>query len=237
MGMQRKWLSSRNIHLKDSRKSHVKSRKTDSFMTKLTSKQEKILGFIEQFWRSYSLSPTYQEIQAHFGFESPNAVQKHVQALLKKGYLRGVKDSHGRNRSLISVRSMNKDVPLVGRIAAGVPIEAVENINAKMDLSALGVDNSAENFFALTVKGSSMINAHIMDGDMVVIKKQPEVNANEIAAVLWNGEATLKYVRKTSRAAVMLVPANDAMEPILIDPRETESFEVLGKVVKVIRSV
>ena len=72
-------------------------------MTKLTSKQEKILGFIEQFWRSYSLSPTYQEIQAHFGFESPNAVQKHVQALLKKGYLRGVKDSHGRNRSLISV--------------------------------------------------------------------------------------------------------------------------------------
>jgi repressor LexA len=206
-------------------------------MTDLTAKQEKILRFIEQFWHSYALSPTYQEIQAHFGFESPNAVQKHVQALLKKGHLRGVKDSHGRNRSLISVRSMNREVPLVGRIAAGRPIEAVENIDAKMDLSVLGVDNGKEDYFALTVKGNSMINAHIMDNDMVVIKKQPAVDAHEIAAVLWNGEATLKYVRKTSRAAIMLVPANDAMEPMLVDPRDTESFAVLGKVVKVIRSV
>jgi repressor LexA len=205
-------------------------------MKKLTNKQEKILRFIEEFWASYSLSPTYQEIQAHFGFESPNAAQKHIGALLKKGYLRGVKDSRGRNRSLVSVRAMHKEVPLVGRIAAGVPIEALENIQEQFDLSALGIDNNGSAYFALTVKGSSMINAHIMDGDMVIIKKQKAVTDNDIAAVLWNNEATLKYVRKTAEA-LTLVPANDAMAPIVVDPKKTESFEVLGKVVKVIRSV
>jgi repressor LexA len=205
-------------------------------MNTLTDKQEKILRFIEEFWASYSLSPTYQEIQAHFGFESPNAVQKHVGALLKKNFLRGVKDSRGRNRSLVSVRALHKEVPLVGRIAAGVPLEAVENIHEQFDLSALGIDNNGSDYFALTVKGSSMINAHIMDGDMVVIKKQKAVTDNDIAAVLWNNEATLKYVRKTAEA-LTLVPANDAMAPIVVDPKKTESFEVLGKVVKVIRSV
>jgi repressor LexA len=205
-------------------------------MKKLTNKQEKILRFIEEFWASYSLSPTYQEIQAHFGFESPNAAQKHIGALLKKGYLRGVKDSRGRNRSLVSVRAMHKEVPLVGRIAAGVPIEALENIQEQFDLSALGIDNNGSAYFALTVKGSSMINAHIMDGDMVIIKKQKAVTDNDIAAVLWNNEATLKYVRKTAEA-LTLVPANDAMAPIVVDPKKTESFVVLGKVVKVIRSV
>ena len=203
-------------------------------MNTLTHKQEKILHFIEQFWVSYSLSPTYQEIQAHFGFESPNAVQKHVQALLKKGFLRGVKDSRGRNRSLVSVRTLNKEVPLVGRIAAGVPIEAVENIHERFDFSVLGIDNRNAEYFALTVKGDSMINAHIVDGDVVVIKKQKSVGDSEIAAVLWNNEATLKYVRKTPMA-VLLVPANDAMEPIIVEPEKTDSFEILGKVVKVIR--
>lgn len=204
-------------------------------MTKLTSKQEAILRFIEEFWSAYSLSPTYQEIQEHFGFESPNAAQKHVGALMRKGFLRGVKDSRGRNRSLVSVRSLHREVPLVGRIAAGVPIEAVENIHATMDLSALGVDNRGGEYFALTVKGSSMINAHIVDGDMVVVKKQSVVDGSDIAAVLWNNEATLKYVRQTAKS-LMLVPANDAMEPIVVAPDKTESFEVLGKVVKVIRS-
>ena len=205
-------------------------------MTKLTSKQETVLRFIEEFWSAYSLSPTYQEIQENFGFESPNAAQKHVGALMRKGFLRGVKDSRGRNRSLVSVRSLRRDVPLVGRIAAGVPIEAVENIHATMDLSALGVDNRGGEYFALTVKGSSMVNAHIVDGDMVVVKKQSDVDANDIAAVLWNNEATLKYVRQTAKA-LMLVPANDAMEPIVVDPDKTESFEVLGKVIRIIRTV
>jgi repressor LexA len=205
-------------------------------MTKLTLKQEKILNFIEQFWSSYSLSPTYQEIQEHFGFESPNAVQKHVQALIKKGFLRGVRDSRGRNRSLVSVRTVHREVPLVGLIAAGTPIEAVESIVANFDFSSIGIDNAGGDYFALTVKGNSMINAHVMDADMVVVKKQSTVQSNEMAAVLVGGEATLKYVRKRGDI-VELVPANDAMRPIVVDPEKTGSFEILGKVVKVIRTV
>ena len=205
-------------------------------MPTLTAKQEKILRFIEQFWNSYSLSPTYQEIQEHFGFQSPNGAQKHVQALIKKGFLRGVRDSRGRNRSLVSVRAAVREVPLVGRIAAGTPIEAVENIIDNFDFSSIGIDNASEEYFALTVKGNSMINAHVVDGDLVVVKKQSAVQNSEIAAVLVDGEATLKYVRKRGDV-VELVPANDAMKPIVIDPEKTGSFEVIGKVVRVIRSV
>lgn len=204
-------------------------------MLPLTAKQEKILSFIEQFRNRYSLSPTYQEIGTRFGFGSPNAVQKHIGALIRKGFLLGVRDSNGRTRGLVSVRTRHNRVPLVGRIAAGTPVEAVENIQTRFDFSALGIDNSNNGYFALTVRGNSMINAHIVDGDMVVIKKQPVVGRNEIAAVLWNNEATLKYVRKTG-SIVKLVPANDAMAPMVIDPARTDSFQVLGKVAAVIRN-
>jgi repressor LexA len=205
-------------------------------MFTLTSKQEEILRFIERFWNSYSLSPTYQEIQEHFGFKSPNAAQKHVQALITKGFLRGVRDSRGRNRSLVSVRATGREVPLVGRIAAGTPIEAVENIADNFDFSSIGIDNADGAYFALIVKGNSMVNAHILDGDMVVVKKQSAIEGADIAAVLVDGEATLKYVRKKGES-VELVPANDAMKPIAVDPEKTGSFEILGKVVRVIRTV
>ena len=203
-------------------------------MPPLTSKQEEILRFIERFWNSYSLSPTYQEIREHFGFQSPNAAQKHVQALIRKGFLRGVRDSRGRNRSLVSVRAAGREVPLLGRIAAGAPIEAVENIVDNFDFSSIGIDNADGTYFALIVKGDSMVNAHVLDGDMVVVKKQNDVEASDIAAVLVGNEATLKYVRKKG-GTVELVPANDAMQPIIIDPEK--EFEVLGKVVKIIRNV
>jgi repressor LexA len=81
-----------------------------------------------------------------------------------------------------------------------------------------------------------MINAHVLDGDMVVIRKQSSVLGGDMAAVLLDGEATLKYVRKKGDG-VELVPANDAMEPIAVDPDKVGSFEILGKVVRVIRTV
>jgi repressor LexA len=127
-----------------------------------------------------------------------------------------------------------KEVPLLGRIAAGVPIEAIENIEAKIDLSPLGIDNRNDNYFMLHVKGDSMINAHILDGDIVIIKQQPIVHTNDIAAVLWNDEATLKYVRRSGRN-IILQPANDKMEPIVVTPEKTSSLTILGKYVGLIR--
>jgi repressor LexA len=160
-------------------------------------------------------------------------VQNHVRLLRLKGLLT---DQNGKKRSLMSLLPMPQiSVPLVGRIAAGIPIEAIENLEQSIDLSTLGIDNSKSDYFALKVKGNSMVNAHILDGDLVVIKKQPDVGPQEIAAVLWNNEATLKYVKKQG-SSLQLVPANDTMRPITITKKKTESFQILGKVIRVIRS-
>ncbi|MDD5674474.1 MAG: transcriptional repressor LexA [Chitinivibrionales bacterium] len=203
-------------------------------MKNLTHKQEKVLRFIERYWSDYSLAPSYREIMAHFGFASPHAARRHITALLKKGFLAVLKDKHGRSRSLMSQRAL-AGVPLVGAIAAGRPIEAVENIQATLDLSTWGINNADKEYFALTVKGDSMINEHIKNGDIVIIKKQVTVSNSDIAAVLWNNEATLKFVKKTTRG-YQLVPANDAMQPINVEAAQTQSFEVLGKVVQVVRT-
>jgi repressor LexA len=204
-------------------------------MKTLTSKQEAILSFIEKYWEEHSLSPSYKEIQDFFEFRSPNAVTKHITALVKKKYItlrKGV--NFTKARSIIPLRIKDNEVPLVGKIVAGVPVESIENIEGSWDLSTLGIDNSEKNFFALTVRGESMIGAHIIEGDIVIIKKQQEILENEIAAVLWNQETTLKYVKK-KKNMISLVPANESMYPIDLKPENTEFFQILGKVVTVIR--
>lgn len=204
-------------------------------MKELTSRQEAILSFIEGYWEKHSISPSYKEIQDHFGFKSPHAVTKHLKALEKKRYIemrKGINFTLA--RSILPLRIKENEVPLVGKIVAGMPVESVENLEGRWDLSFLGIDNSKKDYFALSVKGDSMINAHILDGDIVVIKKQHDVQEKEIAAVLWNEEATLKYVHK-KKDGISLVPANVIMKPISIHPKNTASLRILGKVVTVIR--
>jgi repressor LexA len=201
-------------------------------MNELTDRQNQILSFIEEYRQENGVPPTYREIQAQFGFSSPKAVLDHVKAIIKKGYAAVRKGSRG----IVSLRPSGGEIPLLGTIAAGVPIEAIENVEAKLDLFSLGINNSKRDYFALRVQGESMINAHIMDGDVVVIQKQPMANSNDIAAVLWNGNATLKYVRPSGRS-ILLVPANDAMEPIVVTEDMTDNFSILGKVVRVIRGI
>ncbi len=204
-------------------------------MNELTPKQHKVLFFIEGYLKKNAASPSFQEIQAHFGFASPRAATKHVQAIIRKGFLENRKIGKKRiHRSLNLLHPVDNEVPLLGRIAAGAPIEAIENISEKLDLSSLGINNSKKEYFALTVKGSSMINAHIIEGDLVIIKQQPSVTQSDIAAVLWNGEATLKHVKKEG-ASVLLIPENDNLKPIIVTPEKVSDFKILGKVVRVIR--
>ena len=207
-------------------------------MRQPTPKQRKILSFIEQSRKKNGMSPSFQEIRTHFGYSSLNSVQNHVKFLRKKGLLASSMGAAGnKKRSLMSLMPLpSSGVPLVGRIAAGVPIEAIENVEQSIDLADLGIDNSEGGYFALRVRGESMIDAHILDNDLVVIKKQPETGPNDIAAVLWNNEATLKYVVKKGRA-FYLVPANEKMSPVEVTEEKTEKFEILGKVVRVIRSI
>jgi repressor LexA len=202
----------------------------------LTNKQNQILRFVEKYVQAEAQSPTYKEIQEYFGFESINAVRKYISLLSERGYLKIFRTKTGRCKGFSSLRMQSSAVPLLGTIAAGLPIEAIENCTTTIDLSGLGIDNSSADHFALTVKGNSMIEAHITDGDMVIIKKQPTVKNGEVAAVLWNGEATLKYVKSQPDGSIMLVPANKTMQPMEVTPEKVVSFQILGKLVKVIRT-
>jgi repressor LexA len=198
-----------------------------------TQKQLDFLAFIENFRSRHGMPPSVREIQDHFGYSSPKSVQNHILFLRRKGL---ITDSKGKKRTLLSLRPQPPvAVPLVGRIAAGSPIEAIENVERSIDLVSLGIDNSSSDYFALRVKGDSMINAHILDNDIVVIKKQPDAGPHDIAAVLWNGEATLKYVKKQG-TTIQLVPANNAMKPMNVLSENAVSFQILGKVVRAIRS-
>jgi repressor LexA len=204
-------------------------------MKELTRRQQAILNFITAYWEKHSASPSYEEIQSHFGFASPNAVTKHIQALIRKGRLRGRENLRKyEHRGIVPLHTRGRDIPLLGVIAAGMPLEAIENVEARIDLSPLGIDNSNDNYFMLHVKGDSMVNAHILDGDIVIIRQQPFVQNNEIAAVLWNEEATLKYIRRAGRN-IILQPANDRMEPIVVTPEKTTQLTILGKYIGLIR--
>lgn len=205
-------------------------------MQPLTKKQQEVLAFIAWYVQKEMTSPTYKEIQEHFGFESANAVRKYLDILSERGYIKINRTRSGRCKSFALCRQRSAAVPVLGTIAAGKPIEAIASCDTTVDLLGLGIDNNCGDYFALTVRGTSMIDAHIMDGDMVIIKRQLEVRNGEIAAVLWNNEATLKYVQVLSDGNVLLVPANSTMQPMTVAPEHTVSFQVIGKVVRVIRS-
>jgi repressor LexA len=203
----------------------------------LTKSQERILIFIQSRIQQQNMPPTYDEIAEHFSFHSKNAARDHVQALIRKGFLTHLP---GKSRGLLPVKQGNtssgnrpKGIPLVGTIAAGSPILATENIEDYIDFTSFFVSNSP--VFALTVKGDSMLKAGILNGDKVVIKRQPRVDDGEIAAVLIGEEATVKRVYR-KRNGLLLRPENDKYRETLLDPNNSD-FLILGKVVGVIRKV
>lgn len=212
-------------------------------MKELTKKQQKIVNFIKDYIDRYQYPPTYQEIAENFNIRKPS-VLAHLNALQKKGYL---KRQTYRARSLVLDETKLQlqtpaqkvtlgkqgfiSIPILGRIAAGSPLLAVENIegNIKIDRSLFKNANS----FALRVSGDSMIDAGIKDGDLVFINMQPVVEPHEIAAVLIDDEVTLKYYRDND-TSIILTPANKKYKPIVIR-RGTKEVKVLGKVAALFR--
>jgi repressor LexA len=203
--------------------------------TGLTKKQKMVLDFIESRYVETGRSPTYEEIAAKFNWRSVNSVTNHVVALREKGY---IAETGGRNRQVTPtsiVRShvrQSTRIPLLGSIAAGAPIEAIENVETWFEWDALGVTNERGDKFALRVKGNSMVNRGIRDGDVVVVQRQSFVTRSDVAAVRVGNDVTLKYVKQEANS-IKLIPANDFMAPITVDPRE--DFAVMGKVVKLFR--
>jgi repressor LexA len=197
----------------------------------LTDRQRKILAFIDSKISSHGQPPTLREIGAKFGITSTNGVRTHLDALVKKGYL---KREGFISRGLELTRKLASPVnrvPLVGLVPAGNPIDAAENVEAEFALDKSFLPSGET--FSLQVKGDSMQNAGILDGDFVLVAKQETAHKGEIVVAIINGEATVKrYFPEGSR--VRLQPENDNYQPIIVDRRSGE-FRLAGRVVGLLR--
>jgi repressor LexA len=197
---------------------------------KLTKKQKEFLGYISRYRNEWGQSPSFDEICSHFGFSSYNTVTTYLRSLERKGYIR-LPEKKNRKRAIeiISpVETKRFEFPLFGKVAAGEPIEAVESRDViEVPPSMIGRGDH----FVLEVKGFSMQEEGIMDGDFVVVRKQSTAERGETVVALINNEATVKKYYKNNDH-VELRPAHEGMEPILV--REGD-LRIEGKVVGVVR--
>jgi repressor LexA len=197
---------------------------------KLTDKQKDFLAYISGHIAEWGQAPSFDEISSHFGFRSYNTVTTYLKILARKGYIRlpGKKNKKRAIEVISPVETRRFELPLLGRVAAGEPIEAVEDVSAiEVPPSMIG----AGNYFVLQVKGHSMEEDGILDGDFVVVRKQPTAEKGETVVALINNEATLKkYYKK--RNSVELRPCHRGMETIRVKEGD---LRIQGKVVGVFR--
>ncbi len=195
--------------------------------SQLTERQREIYDFIKHKIESRGYGPTVREIGLGFGIKSPNGVMCHLKALEKKGLIKRETFS-ARAIQLVDHRPPAVGMPLLGLVAAGSPTAAVEQQDERLEFSDLfgGPDQ-----YALKVKGQSMIEDHIDDGDYVVIRKQEVAENGERVVAMIDGEVTLKRYY-TEGAHIRLEPANGTMQPIIV-PRE--EAQIVGVLVGVVR--
>lgn len=199
-------------------------------MPSLTARQQAVLQFLQAHLKKFGFPPTVREIAHHFGMAGPKGAKKHLDALVKKGVLQRVA---GRPRALnigTPATGRGRLIPIVGTVRAGAPLLSEENLEGHLCIDEELVSGS-EAFF-LRVKGESMIDAHIQDGDYVMIRQQPAVENGEMAVFQIDGEMTLKYFSR-EKEQISLKPAHPRMKPIVV--QKDQSFQILGKVIAVLR--
>jgi repressor LexA len=209
-------------------------------MRELTSRQREVLEFIRTFSERHGVPPAVREIGEQFGFTA-RAAFDHLKALERKGMLERRVTDRRVSRTLVlpgrraSRRTGRDEIPVLGRIAAGAPILAVENHEDSIPLTPDWLGARGQDVFALRVHGESMVNAHIVDGDLVLVRKQETASPGDIVAALIDGEATVKrFAREGER--VVLRPEHPTMKPIVVG-RDGRDLRILGKVIGVLRSV
>jgi repressor LexA len=200
-------------------------------MDQLTDRQQQIFDYITDYLDDNGYPPTVREISGKIGVNGTATAIKHLVALERKGYIQR-RMGHSRSINLCNRGPGAVSVPVVGRVKAGQPMPAVEDIEGyySLDLSWIHGDNC----FFLRVEGDSMIGAHILDGDLALIRPQRTAENGQIVVALIDGEATLKrfYLEKD---LIRLQPENPAMEPIIIRPGEAEMV-VVGRLLKIVRN-
>ncbi|RMH44840.1 MAG: transcriptional repressor LexA [Deltaproteobacteria bacterium] len=212
----------------------------------LTKRQQQILDFITASIAERGYPPTLREIGEHFGIRSTNGVNDHLKALEKKGYLRREDLKSRAMRPVTPIASARKpapvglgesfvEVPLLGRVAAGEPLLAVEQAEDTVVVDRFFIGNTRE-VFALRVVGDSMIEDGIHDGDYVFVKKTPTAQRGDTVVAMIEGEATVKRYYPEGDV-IRFQPANASMDPIYVRRRDMRSVDILGVVVGVYRKM
>lgn len=192
----------------------------------LTERQRAILEHIADVMRQQGRAPTVREIAAHFHIASPKGVSDHLTALERKGHL--TRDP-GRSRNIRLTRAPDA-IPIVGDVAAGAPILAEQHITGSVVFSDLF---GRSDVFAVRVKGDSMRDAGIMEGDLVIVQKDAPVSNGGIGVAYIDGEATVKRIQRRP-SSILLQPENPAYRPLEVDAH-TPGFSLAGPVVGVVR--
>jgi repressor LexA len=204
----------------------------------LTDRQQRVIGAIQSWIRENGYPPTIRELGKQLGIKSLRGVTTHLDAIAKKGYLSRQRGARGIKLLLDAAAGAIDDaikIPILGRIAAGQPLLAEGQVEGHLILDKAVVGKpalSGASHFALKVRGESMINAGILDGDFVIVRQQPDAENGQIVAVLIGDEATVKRLFKEQNA-IRLQPEHPTMEPILLT--KDQAFSILGRVVAVFR--
>ena len=199
-------------------------------MNELTPRQSQILELIQDFISETGMPPTRAEIARELGFKSPNAAEEHLRALQRKGVIELIP---GTSRGIQLKDSLRDQIglPLVGRVAAGHPILAEQNIEAHYRIDPAFFRPKPH--YLLRVHGMSMKNIGILDGDLVAVHRTPDVRSRQVVVARLDDEVTVKRYRQEGRL-VWLLPENEDFEPIRVDLQE-QSLVIEGVVVGVIR--
>ena len=216
-------------------------------MEDITDRQKEILTFIQRTTEDRGFPPTVREIGEEMDIRSTNGVNDHLKALERKGFLtRGEQQSRSlvptkRARMILGLGSKKSDptmleIPLLGRVAAGAPLLAHENVEDTVRIDSFLLGGNGKEVFALRVKGNSMIDDGIHDGDFIFVKKAPNAASGEIVVALIEDEATVKrYFPEGDR--IRFQPANKDMEPIYVEKSDFRQTMILGRVVGVYRKM
>jgi len=200
-------------------------------MVQLTPRKRQVLDFIKEYIGTHGFAPSIREISVHLGVSGTFGVVKHLDTLEREGYIRRMR---GSSRGISLTGSFSKvSIPIVGTVRAGAPQPAIEEVEGYFSL-----DNShflREETFCLRVKGDSMIDAHIQEGDLALVCPQPTADNRDIVVALIEGEATLKRFFR-ERNQIRLQPENSQMEPIRIKPGDNEVI-IVGKVIGIFRDL
>jgi len=197
----------------------------------LTARQQQILDLIRRHIEDSGYPPTRAEIAAELGFKSPNAAEEHLRALARKGV---IEMTSGTSRGIRLVEETVTGLPLVGRVAAGEPVLAIENIETYLDVAANLFYPQAD--YLLRVQGMSMKDIGIMDGDILAVHKQDTAENGQVVVARIDDEVTVKRFKKgRKRHEIILLPENESLAPINVDLRE-RGFAIEGLGVGVIRT-